>query len=434
MKNLTIISLVLITLIFSCKVEELKTPPVVKTNSSSEIAATSAKIWGEVVEEGSSVAIERGFVYSEKNPSPSTSDAKVVSGYGKGEFNTLLSNLTPNTKYYYKAYASNQTGITYGDAKNFTTLEDIKLPTVSTNVISNITNNSCTTGGNISSDGGSAITEKGIVFSTTPNPTISNNKITSAGSNNYSIELTGLAENTTYYIRAFATNSKGTNYGDQQVLTTLKSINSILKNGLFAYYPFNANANDESGNGNSGVINNAILTSNRFEKSNSAFEFDGRSTRIVTSKIPTFGQSLTISAWFIPYSLQAWGTIIDCRTSTNAGLGIEINGKLSFTTSIGGSYSLMFNNSSLIINKWTHVVVVYNGSQKLIYINGKLDATESYTKALLPTSEPYVIGDRGVIPSGLGNYFNGKIDDIGIWNRVLSNEEIKFLYENEFKP
>ncbi len=435
MKVTKYLSAIIITLnIISCKIDELKTPPIVKTNSTSEITANSAKIWGEVVEEGTSTASERGFVYSEKNPSPSTSDNKVVSGFGKGEFNYTLVNLLPNTKYYFKAYATNQTGIAYGDAKDFTTTEDIKLPTISTSIISNISYNTCTAGGNVTSTGGVALIEKGLVYSTSQNPTIANTKIISTDANSFSINITGLIENTTYYVRAFATNSKGTSYGEQQTFTTLKNFNLILKNGLTTFLPFNGNANDESGNGNSGKVNDAVLTTDRFGKANSAYEFNGINSRIVTSKIPQLNTSISISAWINAQSLKAWGTIIDCRTNTDAGLGIEINEKLSFTTSEGNSYSLLYSKNSLSINNWIHVVIVYNGSQKLIYLNGKLDNSESYKKILLPTTEPFIIGDRGVLPSGPGNYFAGKIDDIGVWNRALNDEEIKYLFENNFKP
>ena len=439
MKNFLIITLFLNAFIFSCKVEELKTPPVVKTNSSSEIAATSAKIWGEVVEEGSSAATERGFVYSDKNPSPSTSDTKVVSGFGKGEFNVVISNLLPKTKYYFKAYASNQSGIAYGDAKDFTTIDDIKLPTLTTNPIGNISFGGCTTGGTITSDGGGTILEKGIVYGTSANPTISNNKVVSSGTNSYSIDLSGLSDNTTYYIRAFATNSKGTNYGDQQVLTTLKNLTSIIKNGLVAYYPFNGNANDASGSSNNGTVYGAQLTTDRFGNSNKSYNFNGTSDYIV-AKTPSINNILSVSFWVNEIDQKVTSNSINPRyisaETCNGGFAIWKNildspKGLSFTTNRGGNDYF----SNLITNKntWQLITIVFNGNTCLFYINDKLVGTLNGTSTI-QKGENLFIAKSGCSFSGISDFFSGKIDDVGIWNRVLTAEEIKFLYDNDFKP
>jgi len=101
---------------------------------------------------------------------------------------------------------------------------------VSTTAASNITGTSATTGGNVSSQGGSAIIERGVVYATTPTPTTSNTKVTSAGSTGtFTVNLTGLNVNTTYYVRAFATNSSGTTYGPEISFAT--TANSIVLSG-----------------------------------------------------------------------------------------------------------------------------------------------------------------------------------------------------------
>ena len=214
----------------------------------------------------------------------------------------------------------------------------------------------------------------------------------------------------------------------QKQIDDLRKLINDLSTGLMGFYPFNGNANDESGNGNNGKIADAILTTDRFGNSDKAYSFNGTSSRIVTTKIPDLRGKITMAAWFNTQSLASWGTIIDCRTSTSAGVGIEHNNKVSFTTSIGGSYSLFYSNYTIPTNTWIHVATVFNGSQKLIYINGELDKSQSYSTPLLVTTEPFVLGDRGVIPSGAGNYFKGKLDDIRFYNTALTAEQIKFLY------
>lgn len=331
-----------------------------------------------------------------------------------------------NTNYTYRVYSFNKVGKSL-QYSNEVSIKTINIPTVTTSVITNITGNSAKSGGDISSDGGSSIISRGIVWDTNPNPTIalSNKTSDGSGSGAFQSNITGLTLNTTYYIRAYATNGAGTGYSNE---ITFKTANFDITTGLIGYYPFNGNANDESGNGNNGKVADAILTTDRFGNLNKAYTFNGTSSRIVTTKIPDLSSKITMTAWFNTQSLASWGTIIDCRTSVNAGVGIEHNNRISFTTSIGGSYSFFYSNYSLTTNTWIHVATVFNGSQKLMYINGELDKVQSYSTSLLATNEPFVLGDRGVTPSGAGNYFKGKLDDIRIYNTALTAEQIKFLY------
>ncbi|TMU56370.1 hypothetical protein [Flagellimonas algicola] len=97
------------------------------------------------------------------------------------------------------------------------------LPTVSTGTVKNISENSATVDGNVTSDGGSNINEKGVVWGQSQNPTIADNqKKAQPGTGQFSIELTELGSNTTYFVRAYAINSEGTAYGIQQQFTTLE--------------------------------------------------------------------------------------------------------------------------------------------------------------------------------------------------------------------
>jgi len=114
------------------------------------------------------------------------------------------------------------------------------IPTVTTSSITSITSNSVSTGGNVYSQGGSIVTARGVCYSTSPNPTLSNSFTTnSAGTGAFTSNLTGLVSNTTYYVRAYATNSFGTSYGSQVSFTTLTtpsvSVGQSYQGGVVAY-------------------------------------------------------------------------------------------------------------------------------------------------------------------------------------------------------
>ena len=136
-----------------------------------------------------------------------------------------FTDLSTDTKYYYKYEYSNGVNVVKSDVKSFTIdLSSITLPTVTTNAATNITTTTATSGGVIINDGGFEILEKGICWSTSHNPTISSNHIASDDDgNSFTIVMTELTPNTTYYVRAYATNETGINYGSEKTFKTLDS-------------------------------------------------------------------------------------------------------------------------------------------------------------------------------------------------------------------
>ena len=136
-----------------------------------------------------------------------------------------LTGLTPNTPYYIRAYATNSVGTAYGNQLTFTTLA-ISIPTVTTDSVTNITQTTATSGGNVTSDGGATVTVRGVCWNTSTNPTTANSHTTDgSGTGTFVSNLTGLIPNTFYYIRAYATNSIGTAYGDELTFTTQSVFN-----------------------------------------------------------------------------------------------------------------------------------------------------------------------------------------------------------------
>ena len=194
--------------------------PTLTTASATNISYTSATVGGNVTSDGGATITERGVVYS-TTQSPTTSNSKVTSGNGTGSFTCDLTNLQENTRYYVRAYAINKKGTSYGEQSSFTT-KAYALPTVTTSSVTNISYTSASVGGNVTSDGGANVTERGVVYSTNQNPTTSNNKVTSgSGAGSFSCSLINLQEGTTYYIRAYAINKKGICYGENIIFNTL---------------------------------------------------------------------------------------------------------------------------------------------------------------------------------------------------------------------
>lgn len=194
------------------------TLPSVSTLNVSNITATSATCGGNVISDGGSAITARGICWS-TSQNPTINNTYTTDGTGTGSFTSSITGLTPGTTYYVKAYATNSIGIEYGEQKSFTTL--VNLPTVTTSTVSNITDNSATCGGNVTSDGGSTVTARGVCWSTSQNPTINDAHTNNGtGTGSFSSNITGLTYGTTYYIRAYATNSAGTAYGVQYSFIT----------------------------------------------------------------------------------------------------------------------------------------------------------------------------------------------------------------------
>lgn len=195
------------------------TKPVVTTSTASEISYTSVTVGGNVTSDGGATVTERGICYS-KSSSPTISNSKFVSGSGIGAFTTNLTGLSDGTTYYVRAYATNKKGTSYGEQRSFTTRAYGK-PIVTTTSASNVQYTSATVGGNVTSDGGATVTERGVCYATYSNPTTSNSKVKSgSGIGSFTANLTSLSDGTTYYVRAYAINSEGISYGSQVTLTT----------------------------------------------------------------------------------------------------------------------------------------------------------------------------------------------------------------------
>ena len=167
------------------------------------------------------------FGHTEKFKIYEIENDNIVEGGGLGSFQSNLMGLSQNTTYYVRAFATNSEGTAYGEEVSFTTLEEIivTLPTIITMDVTDITETSAVVGGEVTSDGGAEVTARGICWSTSQNPTIENDKtVEGSGLGSFQSNLVGLSQNTTYYVRAYATNSAGTAYGYEVSFKTLEEI------------------------------------------------------------------------------------------------------------------------------------------------------------------------------------------------------------------
>ena len=198
----------------------------ISTTAASSITTASATLAGNATANGGASITERGIVYSitSTNSNPlinGTGVTKDTNGTGTGVFSESIASLSPSTQYSFKAYATNSAGTSYGAVQTFTTATPVVLATLTTTVQTVVTTISANLGGGITANGGGTISEKGIVWALTSNPTIANTKVAMAGSDsNFSNTVSSLPSNTTIHARAYATNSAGTAYGSNISFTT----------------------------------------------------------------------------------------------------------------------------------------------------------------------------------------------------------------------
>ena len=164
--------------------------------------------------------LNKGFCWSTSS-NPTINNDKISLGVGAGEFNYQLNNLQHNTRYFFRAFATTNNNTIYGRELEFNTLE-ILLPTITTSNISNVTSSTANCGGNLSSDGNSTTTIKGVCWSTSNNPVFTSTNSTNEGqgTGQFNSTISNLSYSTKYYVRAYAQNEAGTAYGDQKSFTT----------------------------------------------------------------------------------------------------------------------------------------------------------------------------------------------------------------------
>ncbi|WP_222538528.1 hypothetical protein [Pedobacter polysacchareus] len=215
---------------FSATPTVLNTPalPLVSTTAASAITETTAATGGTVTYAGNLTVTGRGVVWSKEKDPTIALETKVSGGSGMLGFNVSITGLTRGTKYYIRAYATNDMGTAYGNLDSLTTMN---VPSLKTSPATEITAAAATAGGEVINEGGMKATARGLVWSTTNNPTIAltTKTVDGAGTGVFVSKLTGLLPGTVYYFRAYATNTLGTGYGPLDSLKTALTLPSVTK-------------------------------------------------------------------------------------------------------------------------------------------------------------------------------------------------------------
>jgi hypothetical protein len=218
--------------------------------------------------------------------------------------------------------------------------------------------------------------------------------------------------------------------------------NYVSTNGLVGYWPFSGNANDQSVNLNNGSVSGAILSSDRFGNPNSAYNFNGTSDYISVPDNSTLSgfNDMSISVWIkmnqfsgIQTFVSKWFYVLNCGSnSDNYALAIINN---SITSATNNNNTTAFSSPQNLVtsdlNVWKHIVFVSNATQgQFIYINGVLTGSTVVPGAICNSTNPLIFG--AAIPTF--RFFDGGLDDIGIWNRALTPCEISRLYTSSLSP
>jgi hypothetical protein len=465
------------------------TIPILSTTAITDVTISSANTGGEVVDNGDAEIFEKGLCW-DTAVSPDISKNFTSQGIGNASFITSLSGLNSNETYYVRTYATNTVGTGYGNEINFTTL-----PVLSTNVGLG-SSDGFSSGGNIIEGGGEIITARGIAYSTNTNPTI-NDSITSdgTGTGSFVSTVTGLSTpNTKYYIRAYATNAGGTNYGSQRATATMPVITtadqssatttSFTAGGNIAegggahiyirgiaygtsinptfpgpYYTSNGTGSGTFSSTASGLSSNTLYHYRAYAR-NDGGDFHGEDKTAITLASVT-----TDDATFIDYTSFSTGGNVDAgggETITERGIvyGFSTNptkadnyvalgsGAGSFTTTISGlqdtgyyfrAYAINAGGISYGAEKRFSYFIESNGKMQVYPINNSTSVKWHLILSSTTNATSYTDGksntDSIVTKFGAGSYaayFCANLTDYGHSDWYLpARDELNAIFQNK---
>lgn len=246
-----------VAVFFACEKKETVGLAKVQTASVDGIHNTSARVGGKITDNGGAEITERGIYWGTAS-SPVSSGTKLNIGTGSGTFYDTLRGLSSGKKYYVKAFATNSQGTVYGDETFFTT--QISMPTVTTSAVADLTPTTAKLGGVVVDSGGFAVTQRGLYWGIVANPRVNGSKlILGSGIGEFSQTFTNLERAVTYYAIAFATNIKGTAYGDEISFTTQPELPTVFTSSISKVGAYSATVGGSvSANGGADVTERGV--------------------------------------------------------------------------------------------------------------------------------------------------------------------------------
>lgn len=400
--------------------------PNATTQAATNITVNSATLNGIVNPNylSSTVSFEYGTTTAygqtiSASQSPITGDANT-------SVTAEINGLTPGKEYHFRVKTNNALGTAYGEDASFLTLG--QTPTAITQSATNLSSVGARLNGMVNANylSTEVIFEYGTTTAYGNTITAIPSPVTGSSSTIVSADISGLNLGTIYHFRVKAENSLGTTIGDDM---SFRIPPPPPTNGLVAYYPLNGNANDQTTNANHGTVSGAILTVDRFGSANSAYYFDGVNDDI----------SGTTNNWPFnktPRTISIWGKLSSLPNFTNAilltyGVAQPHSSNSIYFQLVTGQKKVLYvayqddisANYDYNVNQWYHFVGTYDGTVATLYINGALVVSENKPDwNNLPAD--FHIGSL----DNWTSWLNGVIDDIRIYNRVLSQEEILSLY------
>ena len=354
-----------------------------------------------------------------------TASQSPVTGSSNTNVSANISGLSAGTTYHFRVKAVNSVGTTYGSDMTFTTAG--LAPTATTMAATNKTATGATLNATVNANMVStAVTfEYGTTTSYGQTVNASQSPVTGNAITNVSANLTGLTAGTTYHFRVKAVNSVGTTYGSDMTFTTLYP--PPPTSGLSAYYPFNGNANDESVNNYNGTVTGAVLSPDRFGTNNSSYYFNGINNKIYIGNSLIVQDRISVSCWV--KSTATSGQIISTGSRNSYRIGKTENGVdcgLYLSDATDG-YGI---GASAVVDcsDWTHVVIVYNGSEVKLYINGQLKSSDTGAGSVFCNQTVYLNFGTYQWGSSCSDWYKGYLDDVRLYNRAITSEEVNALY------
>ena len=430
-----------VTVPVTMTVEDLMAPVVTLESQVTGIGYNRATARGMIADLGSTKVTRYGFCWAEQaNPTAEMNNVNLGNCAEPQSFEAVITGLQPNTTYHLRAYAENSVGLTYsGNEVTFTTHDVPVLATVVTGEVSDIGYSSATVGGEISSLGNvESITAYGHVWSTSASQAVVGvGESTNYGAlkevRTFNSMLSDLKEQTTYYVRAYATNEMGTAYGDIVEFTTEKNPVEDVTSGLYAYYTFEENTKSVvEGAYKATPINNPTYVESM--NGTKAIKFSSMDNSYISVPEPMIdGGTFTVSFWVKGLSDGHLFHVPSTGTSSGGSYYLTVkNGCVTFDSD--GYKLYYFSHPALNAAEWTMVTMTcsYSDSTIKLYLNGEfLDVIKGVGRLGYAKN----CGMKFIFGGKLNNNFtalNMTVDNLRIYNtRVLSDAEVEQIYKYE---